>query len=381
MDCEQTREEFSALLDGELDAQVRAAVEAHLAGCAACLRELDRLKRVDQAYRALPPQAAPDVLAERVRETLAPRTLRFRRSSPLPRRLAPLLAAAALLAVVVGMQVALFPRRSPDGFRMARSEAPPAPEAALDSSEAQSGRAAPSERPAGDQGVQHVADAAGTRARGLAPTADPPAALGLPAEAETDDEALRRRASSPASSAVRDQLEALGYVAGAAVARRPEAEAPSAKGHPLAFEQQDRLKAPAQPEPSAVPPSRGAVLFSEPEAPAMALRVDERAKAGAQGGFGGGGYGGGGRIRGGTAAAKTTEQVVGGRTFTLVGSEWRQRDYGDQETTRLHRDSEELRALAEECPDIEAFLALGERVVFEWKGTWYRVEPPVKPKG
>jgi anti-sigma factor RsiW len=40
----RTRDAFSAYLDGELAADERAAVEAHLAACAACRTELERFR-------------------------------------------------------------------------------------------------------------------------------------------------------------------------------------------------------------------------------------------------------------------------------------------------------------------------------------------------
>ena len=59
MECAEVREEFSALIDGELAPDARAAVEAHIAQCLDCLRELDAIKRIDGLYRRLTPQSAP----------------------------------------------------------------------------------------------------------------------------------------------------------------------------------------------------------------------------------------------------------------------------------------------------------------------------------
>jgi anti-sigma factor RsiW len=44
MSCHDAREWLSDLLDDALEADARAHVEAHLAGCAECMRELDRLR-------------------------------------------------------------------------------------------------------------------------------------------------------------------------------------------------------------------------------------------------------------------------------------------------------------------------------------------------
>ena len=79
MDCEEARNEFSALLDGELTPDARDAVEAHLALCADCLREVDGLKRVDTLYRGLPAQTAPPRFEDRVAKAIRPSIFTLRR--------------------------------------------------------------------------------------------------------------------------------------------------------------------------------------------------------------------------------------------------------------------------------------------------------------
>lgn len=99
---ERIRDAFSPLLDGELPAEEREAVEADLALDAELLRELDDLRRVDGLYKGLGATAAPEGFEERLRaamaataiETAEPRTIPFRRW------IAPLLAAAACLVAV-----------------------------------------------------------------------------------------------------------------------------------------------------------------------------------------------------------------------------------------------------------------------------------------
>ncbi|HEX6122642.1 MAG TPA: zf-HC2 domain-containing protein [Ktedonobacterales bacterium] len=56
---EAQRERLSAWLDGALPAEERAALEAHLATCAACQRELDGLRQVRALLRALPDPTPP----------------------------------------------------------------------------------------------------------------------------------------------------------------------------------------------------------------------------------------------------------------------------------------------------------------------------------
>jgi anti-sigma factor RsiW len=54
---------ISALVDGELDAQRRATLEAHLPGCPQCQAELESLQQLAQSLRQLaPPPISPEAL-------------------------------------------------------------------------------------------------------------------------------------------------------------------------------------------------------------------------------------------------------------------------------------------------------------------------------
>lgn len=122
MNCDELREDFSALIDDELSPRERARVAAHLESCAACRNALSELKDTDALLRGLPMLAAPrqvtDSAMRLVRE-LAPRRAdpigaRLRRAllqpwSPTGRVAAIGLAAAALVAVLV------IPRQPPSG--------------------------------------------------------------------------------------------------------------------------------------------------------------------------------------------------------------------------------------------------------------------------
>lgn len=55
---------LSAVLDDELGAQASAAVEAHVAGCAACRDDLAGLQRARAALRGAPRLAAPPAFAD-----------------------------------------------------------------------------------------------------------------------------------------------------------------------------------------------------------------------------------------------------------------------------------------------------------------------------
>jgi anti-sigma factor RsiW len=73
--CEQTREQLSDHIEGELRGLRRLRVRLHLAGCSACsavarsLREtVERLRQLEESFAPRPaPSAAPAVL-ERLRD-------------------------------------------------------------------------------------------------------------------------------------------------------------------------------------------------------------------------------------------------------------------------------------------------------------------------
>lgn len=118
------REELTALLDGALEPGRRSEVEAHLAACAACRAERDRLAAALEALRGLPAPPPPSPAFEarfwarlargedRPRGTLA-------RLAALPRwrLIGPLAGAAAAAAVVV----VLVARQRADEMRMAQN--------------------------------------------------------------------------------------------------------------------------------------------------------------------------------------------------------------------------------------------------------------------
>jgi anti-sigma factor RsiW len=97
--CETVREQAQAWLDGELPLDERAALEAHLRGCAACRQVVARYRRLfgaldAPAVPAPPPTLVPAVLA-RVSAARARRERWVRR-----------IAVAALVAVALGAGIA-----------------------------------------------------------------------------------------------------------------------------------------------------------------------------------------------------------------------------------------------------------------------------------
>ncbi len=103
--CAAIREEFSALLDGELTADEQAQIDEHLLECSECLRSLDTMKKVMGIYADLPHVQAPEDLLDGVHEELADNSIEFERSAKAsqPVSYRPVLIAAATLAMMAGV--------------------------------------------------------------------------------------------------------------------------------------------------------------------------------------------------------------------------------------------------------------------------------------
>ncbi len=108
MDCERIRENLAAFIDGELDGDQMAEVQAHLAECAECRAELEALRQTARTLaELLEPRAMSESVAESVLATLASER---RRRTPLLARvgwaLTGAVAAVFILAVfgLIGME-------------------------------------------------------------------------------------------------------------------------------------------------------------------------------------------------------------------------------------------------------------------------------------
>jgi Putative zinc-finger len=216
MTCHEAREQFSALVDDALGAGERAALDAHLATCADCRRELQRFRDTVSLLHAVGPIRAPAGFVDRVLETARP--------IPWPRRLVrglflpwPVklpMEAAAVVLVAVG--VALVYRGTPELQQAARLETPaPAIE-----------RAPESPGPPGPVLMSREHDAAressGAR-RDQAELKEQARALAKTREAKDMTERPKASESQPAQTQTTDQTIA----AGPAPAKTPERERPS----------------------------------------------------------------------------------------------------------------------------------------------------------
>ncbi len=205
MTCTETRDLFSVLADDALTPAERAALDAHLAGCADCRRELVAFGRTVALVRAIDPAHAPAGFVDRVlaaaRPEPWPRWLARRLSAPWPTL--PLGAAALLL--IAGLAVLLF-RASPEQQQTARDQsAPPGPAAPAPSREtAPSGvsdsREADASRDAG---------ASATATREVAPAAPPAARAPEPPARAGDVEVAKNRLeqAAPATKSAETSVE------------------------------------------------------------------------------------------------------------------------------------------------------------------------------
>ena len=140
MTCHDARERFSALVDDALAAGERAALDAHLATCADCRRELQRFRDTVALVRAAAPVRAPAGFVDRVLEAARPipwhRRLVRGLFLPWPVKLP--MEAAAIVLVAVGVALVYRGARdlqqsadvdsiAQDVRQSVESPAPPAP--------------------------------------------------------------------------------------------------------------------------------------------------------------------------------------------------------------------------------------------------------------
>lgn len=124
MTCHDAREQFSALVDDALTVGERAALDAHLATCTDCRRELQRFRDTVSLVRAVAPVRAPAGFVDRVLEAAQPVSWprRLVRGLFLPWPVKLPMEAAAVLLVAVG--VALVYRGTPELELASRPEQP-----------------------------------------------------------------------------------------------------------------------------------------------------------------------------------------------------------------------------------------------------------------
>lgn len=358
MDCAEVREEFSALLDGELDKETRTALEEHLAGCADCLRELDRLKQVDATFRRLAPKQAPEDFDERIRAAVQPNIVSFRPPRLARKRVWPLVASAAGLLIVLGVSVVQM-RREPKRFEMASAQ--PAPEEKvlandldlLLEAEASAGAAPMRKGMAADE----AAFGGEPEAQENVPAA--PGAIAAGHASASEGGRTRMRATTPEPAAMSDDLSH-----GKQAPPEPSMELDIAAEHVLPMIAPDAAppllhSAPVmEATPRALSPARPpAQIAAKREMPAPAPRPKAASRDKDQ-------------------PAPTVREAAG-RTFEWRDGTWYEEGYRPEsdadDLVTLVRGSAQFEELVKEYPKIADFAGVGERVVFRFQRKWWAV--------
>jgi hypothetical protein len=268
MTCHDARELFSALVDEALSARERGDLDAHLAGCAECRRELERFQSTVSLLHRVEPARAPAGFVDRVLAGArpAPWYRRLLRAVFLPWPVKLPLEAAAL--VLVGVTVALLFRGTPELQQAARVETrPPAVGEAPPLPASESKGAAPEPKPA-----VPAPQPAAPRFAAPAPS-DAPARLvekkTAPAEPEIASRLKAKSEPVPPVADKRDAREsrdALGKGEERGTTFRDEADA---------MRRQDAAKAAPAP-PAATPPAAAPPRILVPAAPAPAAPGEKK---------------------------------------------------------------------------------------------------------
>jgi Putative zinc-finger len=251
--CHAARDLLSDLVDGALLADDRRELEAHLATCGECARELDTLRQTVALLHRVEPARAPAGFVDRVMEQVAPRPW-FRRVLadllvPLGVRLP---AGAAAVAMVAIGAVYVF-HRTPELQQAARVEVP--------GGWGEGARSSPfAAKPVTGESLTGGAAVVRPARPSSEPEPAAPAARHTPASAPT----VARPAPPHLSVAPLPQS--------APAERRDEPEA-----HKSGREARSAAPSPATPPPTASPESRD--VAAPTEATGLAKRPDSRAEA------------------------------------------------------------------------------------------------------
>lgn len=355
-DCLEVREDLSAYVDDELGADEKEGIEAHLGECTDCSRELEALKRVDDAYRGLETVGAPAGFEDDVRAGAEAGNGETSEREFRPAGwMGPAVALAAAAVVVIAGFVVLEVRQN------GRMQTAAAPETAAD---------------AGQEAVLE---------QGTMP-AEPGAAedsawdsfvRSTETPASPEGAAQADAATKPLSAEEVERLRALGYLNDEDASRKstPQAEtAPPPVAESPAREEMER---------DDISPNRAEVLGTPPapEAEDSQEQAEEESRTLIAGGAGEdepSAPEGVERQRG----SFPIEQGEAVRRFTLrsfkVGADgvWYERGYADQPTVELGRDSDALRELMKQYPDEDwnKMLDRPARQVFQLDGVWYNLE-------
>ena len=192
MTCDETRDTLSAYLDEALAPDERSLVDAHLASCAECRRELEALRGTVALLQRVEPARAPVGFVDRAVAAARPRPWYRRAADAVLLPLSVKLPLEVTAMVMVGLLAVYLFERNPELQRAAREVAPrqePAAPAKEKPEELLADKARPSRVPPAPAPAEAPARAAGERDRADArlsrdvnpPTATAPPAVSAPA--------------------------------------------------------------------------------------------------------------------------------------------------------------------------------------------------------
>lgn len=314
--CQHIRDAFSPLLDGELDTETRETVEAHLAECAECLRELHGFKQVVELYARLPLQKAPEELEARIRRAIRPpatvpldKARRARRMRLWP------LAAAALLLLCMGLPLMWSLRQESEPMHLAQSS--PA--------ELQAFGAAP----APEDGIRDKAlfEAPPLEEPALRAATPPPLAA-PPLIADTSAPQPKAAASIPSDT----QADTVARLA------VPESQTEFDVAPPP----------PPPAEDSVTTESLRSLGYAASSAASAVYRADDLVK---------------------------DRLMAADRTFFLTNKVWQQEGYQGEPARPLRVGLQAFERLIAQYPELVELAGLDAGVIFQLEGTWYRLRP------
>ena len=424
VECQEVREDFSALLDGELNTQEQEAVESHLSECSECLRELDGLNRVDSLYSAMPAMNAPEGFDESVHASLRPgRSFLWPRSARGRRILGLTLAAAAGILLMVSITVPIM--NQSDRFDTAKVMSNEALQVNRDfafdrSSESTLSQPASSPAPA-LEGSLDVADGFGSRSEFNEPSKSLPVVVGrnnrppgaaFPVEQELEEMAEGEVAPADTDLRVAGRIlargDAVDSVSKLSEELPQEKEAKSFVGdevtvaaRPVPLQEQDVVVSNMREEDKSqvvggaggfadandalndVAAESGADSPSFLRARAKRASIDEeKMSAAAEEGFEGASSDSQRELR--AAAEPLLRKFEAGkkdaRNFEMRGDVWYESGYTGQKTVDLERDSKKWRKLLVQYPELESYAEVPEAMVFNLDGTWYLLNKIPKPE-
>ncbi|MCH7959608.1 MAG: zf-HC2 domain-containing protein [Candidatus Hydrogenedentes bacterium] len=364
--CEDVREDFSALLDGELSPQEQEAVESHLADCSQCLRELDGLKRIDTLYGELPHVDAPQGFEGNVQELLNPK-----RVVPWPKRARDWRIMGTVLAMAAGL-VVVIALMEPDGnladpfYTAKMTESDSTLASAPATAEVVGGRVASKREMADEEalGALGYSDADDAPSRQLASLSDRPPGAAFPRENAVDALSVEGKTKNILLESNFDSLESPPSV----VARSP------------VLLEQEVLKKELQEltgdKALAEPVLAGVLADGEAEKLSMAarsessldfaasqeeLRRDVRMRAAIPADLS-------------DAFSEKDDLSALVRHFDVREGVWYERGYAGEPTIALERDSDRWRGILEQSPDLRPLVDVREQVVFRFNEIWYALK-------